>query len=46
MVFVLHAFQKKSKKGMATPKSVLEVIDRRLKSAREAYQRFFGSGQS
>src|SRR5437868_12440580 len=29
-VYVLHAFQKKSKKGIATPKSDLELINRRL----------------
>lgn len=30
-VFVLHAFQKKSKSGIATPKPDLELIERRLK---------------
>ncbi|WP_245803923.1 type II toxin-antitoxin system RelE/ParE family toxin [Geothermobacter hydrogeniphilus] len=30
-VYVLHAFQKKSKKGIATPKSDLDVIKKRLK---------------
>jgi len=30
-VFVLHAFQKKSKSGIATPKPDLEVIERRLR---------------
>jgi phage-related protein len=30
-VYVLHAFQKKSKKGRATPKTELELIQRRLK---------------
>jgi phage-related protein len=32
-VYVLHAFQKKSKKGIATPKSALELIKRRLQQA-------------
>ena len=32
-VYVLHAFQKKSKKGIATPKSDLELIKRRLQQA-------------
>ena len=30
-VYVLHAFQKKSKKGIATPKVELAVVERRLK---------------
>ena len=30
-VYVLHAFQKKSKKGIATPKAEIELIERRLK---------------
>ena len=34
-VYVLHAFQKKSKKGIATPKPVLDLIRSRLKLARE-----------
>ena len=32
-VYVLHAFQKKSKRGVATPKADLDLIDRRLKEA-------------
>jgi phage-related protein len=42
--YVLHAFQKKSKKGLATPKSELELIARRLKQAQEDYERWIGSG--
>ncbi len=30
-VYVLHAFQKKSKKGSATPKSEIGLIEKRLK---------------
>jgi len=30
-VFVLHAFQQKSKKGVATPKADLDLIERRLR---------------
>ena len=45
-VFVLHAFQKKSKKGIATPKAEIDLIKRRLKVAAEEYQRLYGSGQS
>src|SRR3990172_2284992 len=30
VVYVLHAFQKKSKRGIATPKAELDMIERRL----------------
>ena len=33
-VYVLHAFQKKSKRGIATPKKDLELIEARLKAAK------------
>jgi phage-related protein len=32
-IYVLHAFQKKSKKGIATPKHVIDVIKARLREA-------------
>jgi len=32
-VYVLHVFQKKSKKGRATPKAEVDLIDRRLSEA-------------
>jgi len=32
-VFVLHAFQKKSKRGIATPKADIDLIMQRLKQA-------------
>lgn len=32
-VFVLHAFQKKSKSGIATPKQEIDLVKRRLKEA-------------
>jgi len=32
-VFVLHAFQKKSKSGVATPKADIDLIRQRLKQA-------------
>ena len=32
-VYVLHAFQKKSKRGVATPRTEIELIKRRLKWA-------------
>jgi phage-related protein len=36
-VYVLHAFQKKSKKGIATDKSDLELVETRLKRAEADY---------
>ena len=38
MVYVLHAFQKKSKKGISTPKPDMDLIESRLKDAREHYE--------
>jgi len=38
IIYVLHAFQKKSKKGIATPKSDIKLIERRLQAAREHYE--------
>jgi len=37
-VYVLHAFQKKSKSGIATPKAVIELIKNRLKQAEELHK--------
>jgi phage-related protein len=36
-VYVLHAFQKKSKTGIATPKSEIEMVRQRLKRAIELH---------
>jgi phage-related protein len=38
VVYVLHVFQKKSKTGIATPKTDIDLIERRLKLAQEHYQ--------
>ena len=38
-IYVLHAFQKKSKSGIATPRRELELIKRRLKEAEEIAKR-------
>jgi phage-related protein len=38
-VFVLHAFQKKSKSGIGTPKADIELIRQRLKQAIEMSKR-------
>ena len=37
-LYVLHAFQKKSKKGHATPKPDIDMINRRLRAAEEHYK--------
>jgi len=42
-VYVLHAFQKKSKRGIATPKADLDLIKQRLKRAREDYEQWLKS---
>jgi phage-related protein len=34
-IYVLHAFQKKSKKGIATPKQDVDLIKQRYKEAKE-----------
>jgi phage-related protein len=39
-VYVLRAFQKKSKRGAATPRAELDLIDQRLKRAREDYEQW------
>ena len=38
IVYVLHAFQKKSKKGIETPKSDLDLVKVRYKFAEKAYR--------
>ena len=37
-VYVLHAFQKKSKRGIATPKADIDLIKSRLRMAKEHYE--------
>jgi len=37
VIYVLHAFQKKSKKGIKTPKAEIDKIKSRLKQAQELY---------
>ena len=44
-VYVLHAFQKKSKRGIATPKAELDLIEQRLKRAKEDYNQWQKSGK-
>ena len=44
VVYVLHAFQKKSKKGIATPRHEIELIKARLKRAEEHYRHNYMKG--
>jgi phage-related protein len=41
-VYVLHAFQKKARKGSKTPPEHLELVKRRLKRAAEHYEEKYG----
>ena len=43
VVYVLHAFQKKSKRGIATPKRDLELIRSRLKWAQDLHEQQKGA---
>ncbi len=45
-IYVLHAFQKKSKSGIKTPAEDLEMIRRRLKAAETDYQMQYGKGKA
>lgn len=38
-IYVLHAFQKKSKKGIQTPRQEIDIIRRRLKIAQDLAER-------
>ncbi len=38
VIYVLHAFQKKSKQGIKTPRQDIDLIKKRLQQAREDYQ--------
>ena len=42
VVYMLHAFQKKSPKGTRTARSDVELIDRRLRVAQRDYEVRFG----
>jgi phage-related protein len=46
VVYVLHAFQKKSRRGIATPKAELELIAARLARAKEDYAHWLRSRSS
>ena len=38
LIYVLHAFQKKSKKGIATPKQTIDLVKSRLRDAENDYR--------
>jgi phage-related protein len=38
VVYVLHVFQKKSKRGSETPKHEIDLIWRRLEAARQMHE--------
>jgi len=42
-VYVLHAFKKKSTKGISTPKPDVDLMKARYKKAEEHYKKTFGS---
>ncbi|SRR5581483_10918555 len=42
VVYVIHVFQKKSKKGKATPKEEIDLIEKRLKWAEQLYKEEYG----
>lgn len=46
VIYVLHIFQKKSKKGIATPKEDMELIKQRLKWAEALYKEHYGKKKS
>lgn len=41
VVYMLHAFQKKSKRGRATPNPEIDLVRSRLKTATQHYQTFY-----
>ena len=43
-VYVLHAFQKKAKKGTETPKPEIDLVKRRLRAAEQHYADTYGRG--
>lgn len=43
-LYVLHVFQKKSKRGIGTPRQEIELIKQRLRDAEEHYRLHFNEG--
>jgi phage-related protein len=46
VVYVLHAFQKKSTSGIATPQHEIALIEQRLKRARQDYEQWLTTRQT
>jgi phage-related protein len=46
VVYVLHAFQKKSPSGIRTPRKDVELIGRRLNEARMNFEERYGKGKN
>lgn len=44
VIYVLHCFQKKSRRGIETPQRELELIEHRLKAAEEDHRFYYGEG--
>lgn len=44
-VYVLRAFQKKSKAGIATPKPEIDLVKMRLRAAEDDHRRRFARGE-
>ena len=42
VIYVLHAFQKKSPKGIRTARGDIDLVERRLRVAREDYEARYG----
>ena len=42
VIFVIHVFQKKSKKGKKTPQQEVDLIEKRLKWANQIYEEQYG----
>jgi phage-related protein len=45
VVYVVHAFQKKAKRGIATPRQEIEKIRQRLKQAEEEYAKWVAANK-
>jgi phage-related protein len=43
-VYVLHVFQKKSRRGIATPRQEIDLVRARLREAEEHHAAMFGEG--
>jgi len=45
VVYVLHCFQKKSRRGIRTPQPDVKVVSLRVKQARQDYEERYGSSK-